>query len=946
MNRQKQAASSSRRMGLILALLGVGLTEVLYGCGGDTLVESFIKTHVGETSESQIWGLSEQSYTSNYRRAMTWRLIEQRPDLALVGEDSSTNVYSGDTTIDTLLPMLCLRQDGRPVPAGLSVDFYNGWAAGEVKLTTPVAGSVLSSRATADALCASQLGAGFRMAEFHDGQGGWHWWANGVVPVDTRFWVAINDQPANAWNSTGTIPPAPPATPSTLPAAYCFTSSGAAVDCVSGCGAVTCRDINNVAVHCASSANASQNCAPAHCYNASGVEVDCATECDIARCVSSNGTAMPCPTEYAYCNAGPALCTTAAGNWDQQDDCNTPESETYTCIDNGTTCAEPADDSGDEDDSTNSITPLVPKEALSSAKADLPSVESNSSCACSSGNGRTTDCLYELRLLSFKPTSAPALDRRMEVVDIGADAGAGRVSLAGKYIAPDRLPIGFEVGINKTFGAVPVPCGTTKNVSVTVSATEEDAYGPDEKGSVTYTLPLSCPGGAPVKQTQKMQFKNKRGRVKHEAEFTIEARVGNHCAASSDLGTAPACTPPSGMPTVPCKFDIFLDTLAHRDSPTFDRKANFYGQVSPPGFPVMQLPYPEISKGGAIGIVEGGWLDLRPWYVSPVATYDVPFGATINQSIPVSFVEYDNVLFGLGRDDRGSANINVTLACPPTQDTFFTKTEVNLYGANTSKPKHVLDLTTRTTLSNLNYGRVEPVEGAVTPCQVSVKMLRARYVSGSAGNYRLGFRVGGKEAWLSPFVTRNSPTWDPATQSPPRDGTLATISVPCAQRVETTLAINGEESDAFTNSEYAYADVPLSLSCANAAQGETLKTVRLDFRNRRGSVRDSLEVDLSIKRTETLAACQCTQVGTEYGRISTWWGKVNLHKSPGGNWLTDTDCSTGARVFDLAYCRKFWPAATSVTEVPVTVKPAGVWRTSGCGMDASDFDGEHEYVCR
>ncbi len=944
MSGQKQTASSKRRMGLILALLGVGLTEVLYGCGGDSVVESFIKTHVGETSENQLWGLSEEGYTSNYRRAMTWRLIEQRPNLVLVGSDGITNAYAGDTTVDTLLPMLCLRQDGRPVPSGLTVDFNNGWAAGEVKLTPPLAGSALSSRATADSLCASHFGAGFRMGEFHDGQGGWNWWANGVVAANTRFWVAINDQPANPWNSSGTIPPpAPP--PSTLPAAYCYTASGTAVDCVSGCGAVTCRDINKVTVSCADSANAAQNCAPARCYNASGAEVNCATECDIARCVAADGSVLPCPTEYAYCEEGPTLCTTASGNWDQEDDCNTPESDTYTCTDNGTTCAETIDDSGDQDDSQNTVEPLVPTEALSAAQADLPSVESNSSCACSSGNGRTTDCLYELRLVSFKPTSAPALDRRMEVVDITADAGSGRVSLAGKYIAPDRLPIGFEVGINKTFGTVPVPCGTTKNVSVTVAATEEDAWGPDEKGSVTYTLPLSCPGGAPVRQTQKMQFKNKRGRVKHEADFTVEARVANRCAASSDLGTAPVCTPPAGTPPVPCKYEMFLESVTHRDSPTFDRKGNFYGKVSPPDFPVMQLPYPGLGKSGTLGITKGDTKDLRPWYAGAFATYNVPYGSTVSKSIPIWFEEYDN-FFGIGRDDRGSANLNVNLACPPTQDTFFNTTEVKLFGSNTSKPKHVLDLSTRTTVANLNYGRVEPLEGAVTPCQVTVKVLRARYVSGSAGNYRLNFRMGGKEAWMSLFVSRGSPTWDPATSSPPRNSTIATVPVPCAQRVETTLTINGEESDTFSATEYAYADVPLSLACANAAQAETLKTVRLDFKNRRGSVRDSLDVELSIKRTETLPACQCNDSGNELGRISTWWGKVNLHKSPGGNWLTDSDCSTGARVFDLNYCRKFWPQATSVTEVPVTPKPANVWRTSGCGMVESDFDGEKEYVCR
>jgi hypothetical protein len=35
------------------------------------------------------------------------------------------------------------------------------------------------------------------MAEFHDGGGGWGYWAAGDIG---RMWVAINDQPANPWS--------------------------------------------------------------------------------------------------------------------------------------------------------------------------------------------------------------------------------------------------------------------------------------------------------------------------------------------------------------------------------------------------------------------------------------------------------------------------------------------------------------------------------------------------------------------------------------------------------------------------------------------------------------------------------------------------------------------------------------------------------------------------
>ncbi|HEY0639116.1 MAG TPA: S8 family peptidase [Pseudonocardiaceae bacterium] len=133
-------------------------------------------------------------------RAMTWTLLARQwnADVVDVGSDSKTNAYTGDTAVGTSLPVLCLRQDGRAVPPGVSPTFNNGWARGEVRLTAPVAGSGLTSRATADALCSGQFGAGWRMAEFHDGGGGWAYWAAGDIG---RMWVAINNQPANPWNS-------------------------------------------------------------------------------------------------------------------------------------------------------------------------------------------------------------------------------------------------------------------------------------------------------------------------------------------------------------------------------------------------------------------------------------------------------------------------------------------------------------------------------------------------------------------------------------------------------------------------------------------------------------------------------------------------------------------------------------------------------------------------
>lgn len=64
----------------------------------------------------------------------------------------------------------------------------------------PVPGFSLLSPQAGDALCLATHGPGWRMAEFHDGWG-WGLRAFGNVREDTRFWVRINDQKANCWNS-------------------------------------------------------------------------------------------------------------------------------------------------------------------------------------------------------------------------------------------------------------------------------------------------------------------------------------------------------------------------------------------------------------------------------------------------------------------------------------------------------------------------------------------------------------------------------------------------------------------------------------------------------------------------------------------------------------------------------------------------------------------------
>ena len=117
---------------------------------------------------------------------------------------NSCNPYQGDMSCRTVLPMLCVRPTGALLPQGVENGFYNGWVSGVLGATAPVMGAVLRSLAQASARCEAELGPGWRMAEFHDGQGGWGLQglpgAGLLGPGQTRYWVAINDQPGNCWD--------------------------------------------------------------------------------------------------------------------------------------------------------------------------------------------------------------------------------------------------------------------------------------------------------------------------------------------------------------------------------------------------------------------------------------------------------------------------------------------------------------------------------------------------------------------------------------------------------------------------------------------------------------------------------------------------------------------------------------------------------------------------
>ncbi len=175
-------------------------------------------------------GIAPSAYASG-GKGFTYGLYGHDPSLGVdnVGIFGTGNPYTGDTNCRIKRPILCVNVDGSPRPnynVSPGYEMYNGWVEGHYTTTVPTKGTALQSQAHADSLCAAAFGTGWRMAEFHDGayingmdsthygnsigsqspwqsgapHGGHTAWGFGHVRNDTRYWVAINDQPGNCWN--------------------------------------------------------------------------------------------------------------------------------------------------------------------------------------------------------------------------------------------------------------------------------------------------------------------------------------------------------------------------------------------------------------------------------------------------------------------------------------------------------------------------------------------------------------------------------------------------------------------------------------------------------------------------------------------------------------------------------------------------------------------------
>lgn len=158
-----------------------------------------VTAQAATVQESRAGAPSAEAAAASNSKGLTWKLLATNSTTGTIDVGCATgcDAYHGDTPCTKALPILCIKKSGPGFPLALpaSVDNsnqYHKWSGGVVgttKATVPPA-----KLANADALCVKEFGAGWRVAEFHDGWG-WHFQAfGGVGNPAQNFWVHINDQ--------------------------------------------------------------------------------------------------------------------------------------------------------------------------------------------------------------------------------------------------------------------------------------------------------------------------------------------------------------------------------------------------------------------------------------------------------------------------------------------------------------------------------------------------------------------------------------------------------------------------------------------------------------------------------------------------------------------------------------------------------------------------------
>jgi hypothetical protein len=107
------------------------------------------------------------------------------------------DVQKGDTECSASLPLLCVAPDGS-LPRDPGAELRGNWFAARIAASTPVRAAELPSREHADARCATQFGAGWRLARWSDhGEG---FIASGSIKPVSRLWIdAPQNSGASCW---------------------------------------------------------------------------------------------------------------------------------------------------------------------------------------------------------------------------------------------------------------------------------------------------------------------------------------------------------------------------------------------------------------------------------------------------------------------------------------------------------------------------------------------------------------------------------------------------------------------------------------------------------------------------------------------------------------------------------------------------------------------------
>jgi hypothetical protein len=88
----------------------------------------------------------------------------------------------------------------------------------------------------------------------------------------------------------------------------------------------------------------------------------------------------------------------------------------------------------------------------------------------------------------------------------------------------------------------------------------------------------------------------------------------------------------------------------------------------------------------------------------------------------------------------------------------------------------------------------------------------------------------------------------------------------------------------------------------------------------------------------------CGQGMDVVGQYATWCGKVNVHQTDDGTWVSDSDCTSGCNINTVSYCQKFWPTSTTQVALEKPSSDNKVFEDWGCSSGFAS-PGQAQYAC-